>query len=343
MQKKMLLILMITVVFTCCSPVRADSTSSPQADGTTVLPSTMVRAAGYSLEMIDPIIGKLGNPVGVKSYKPYHSTGEDFLHNFVGMCGAPMDLMPEFPAEANMIFLTESAKFDRDIVKKIKGQLMAGKTVMITSGLLKALQGKAGGIEDIVEVECTDNKAVTNQFWSRRSFWGRQGSTYESKAPIIIPEIKYLTNDSWEEVSCLASGIGYPILHSADYGKGRLYILTIPDNFGDLYNYPAEVLNQIREVLAKDMYVRIEGPSQVAIFVYDNDTFIVESFLDKPTDVRVVIDKRIDKLRDLVTGEEVAGELITPPVRRFGPTIQATKMGFNLTIKPHSFRVFKGE
>lgn len=312
-----------------------------QSDGTTVTPSTMVRAAGYSLEIIDPFIGKLGNPVGVKSYKPYHSTGEDFLHNYIGMCGVPMDLLPEFPAEANIIFLTESAKFDKDIVKKIKGQLMEGKTVMITSGLLKALQGK--GIEDIVEVECTDNKAVTNQFWSRRSFWGRQGSVYESKLPIIIPEIKYLTNDSWEEISCLASGIGYPILHSADYGKSRLYILTIPDNFGDLYNYPAEVLNQIRETLTREMFVRVEGPAQVALFVYDNDTFIVESFLDKATDVRIVADKRISKLRDLVSGEEAAGELITPPVRRFGPTAVATKTGFNLQLKPHSFRVFKGE
>jgi len=310
-------------------------------DGTEVAPSTMARAAGYSFEQIDGFLGELGNPVGIKSYKPYHSVGEEFLHNYIGMCGIPMDLLPEFPVDANMIFLAETAKFDKQIVEKIKRELMAGKPVMITSGLYKALQGK--GIEDIVELRIEDQKATTSEFWSRRSLWGRQGVVFKSKEPIIIPEIKYLTNDSWEEISCLASGIGYPILHSADYGGGRLYILTIPDNFGDLYNLPAEVLNQIREVLAREMYVRLEGPSQVAMFVYDNDTFIVESFLPEAVDVKIVADKRISKLRDLVSGEEVSGELITPPTRRFGPAVAPEKTGFNLKLKPHSFRVFKCE
>jgi hypothetical protein len=322
------------------------------ADGTSVTPTTMARPAGYALEQVDRFLGKLGKPIGVKSYKPYHSTGEDFLHNYIGMCGVPMDLMPEFPAEANMVFLTESAKFDKTIVDKIKRQLAAGKTVMITSGLLKALQGKpfdkaqGGGIEDIAEIECTDQKAVTHQFWRRRDFWGRSGKVYESASPILIPEIKYMTNDSWEEVSCLTNGIGYPILHSAGYANGRLYVLTIPDNFGDLYNLPAEVLNQIREVLMRDIYVQLDGPSQVALFIYDNDTFIVESFRPDSVDVKIVADKRIGKLRDILSGEELSGEILSPPMPRFGPPppwLGPDKMVFNMQIKPHSYRVFRCE
>jgi hypothetical protein len=256
------------------------------------------------------------------------------------MCGIPMDLLPEFPAEANMIFLTESAKFDKEIVAKIKKQLVDGKTVVITSGLYKALQGK--GIEDIVELRIGDEKAVTKQFWRRRDFWGRSGKVYESKSPIVIPEIKYLTNDSWEEISCLTSGIGYPILHSADYANSRLYILTIPDNYGDLYNLPAEILTQIRDVLAKEMYVRLDGPSQVAMFVYDNDTFIVESFLPEGVDVKIMADKRISKLSDILTGEELSGEAVSTQPRRFGQGPSAPdKTAFKMTIKPHSFRVFK--
>jgi hypothetical protein len=310
-------------------------------DGAETTPTTMARAAGYSFEQIDSIVGKLGKPIGVKSYKPYHSTGEDFLHNYIGMCGIPMDLGPEFPAEANMIFLTESAKFDQSIVEKIRKQLIAGKTVVITSGLYKALQGR--GIEDIVELRIGDEKAMTKKFWRRREFRGRSGSVYESKSEIIIPEIKYLTNDSWEEISCLTSGIGYPVLHSADYANSRLYILTIPDNYGDLYNLPAEILTQIREVLARDMYVRLDGPSQVAMFVYDNDTFIVESFLPDSVDVKVVADKRIGKLRDIVSNDELSGEAISTQPRWLGQGVAADKMVFNVKIKPHSFRVFQCE
>lgn len=308
------------------------------SDGTTVAPSTMARPAGYSLELVDKFLGKLGNPVGVKSYKPYHSTGEDFLHNYIGMCGIPMDLMPEFPAEANVIFLTESAKFDNGIVAKIKKQLVDGKTVVITSGLYKALQGK--GIEDIVELRIGDEKARTKQFQFQR----RLGQVYESKQEIIIPQIKYLTNDSWEEIFCLASSNGYPVLHSADYANSRLYVLTIPDNYGDLYNLPAEVLTQIRAVVAKEMYVRLDGPSQVAMFVYDNDTFIVESFRDEPVDVKIVADKRINKLQDILAGVELTGEAIATQPRRMGqPEPAPDKMAFKMTIKPHSYRIFKCE
>jgi hypothetical protein len=307
-----------------------------QADGTTVTPSTMARPAGYSFEVVDKFLGQLGNPVGVKSYKPYHSIGEDFLHNYIGMCGIPMDLSPEFPAEANVIFLTESARFDNGLVAKIKKRLVDGKTVVITSGLYKAMQGK--GIEDIVELRIGDEKVITKQFQRRWS------PVYESKQEIIIPQIKYLTNDSWEEISCLASGNGYPILHSADYANSRLYILTIPDNYADLYNLPAEVLTQIRAVLAKEMYVRLDGPSQVALFVYDNDTFIVESFRDEPVDVKIVADIRIGKLNDIVSGELLTGEPIPMMPRRFGQAPPPPdKTAYKMTIKPHSFRVFKGE
>jgi hypothetical protein len=254
------------------------------------------------------------------------------------MCGIPMDLMPEFPAEANVMFLTESAQFDKKIVAKIKKQLVAGKTVVITSGLYKALQGK--GIEDIVELRIGDEKVRTKQFQFQRRF----GPVVESKHEIIIPQIKYLTNDSWEEIFCLASGNGYPILHSADYANSKLYILTIPDNYADLYNLPAEVLTQIRAVLAKDMFVRLDGPSQVAMFVYDNDTFIVESFRDEPVDVKIVADIRIGKLSDILTGEGLTGEAISTQPRRMGqPAPTADKTAFKMTIKPHSFRVFKCE
>ena len=194
--------------------------------GTTATPTTIARAAGYTFERVDSVLGKLGNPIGIKSYKPYNSLGEDFLQNFLGMAGIPMDIVPEFPAESKMILLTESAKFDPLIVDKIKAQLVAGKNVTITSGLLKALQGK--GIEDIVELQYTDRKITTNEF-----VVGWQGDCL-SKEKILIPQIQYLTNDSWEDISSIASGTGSPILHQARYANGSLFVLTIPDNFGDL-------------------------------------------------------------------------------------------------------------
>jgi hypothetical protein len=231
-----------------------------------------------------------------------------------------------------MILLTESAKFDPLIVDKIKAQLVAGKDVMITSGLLRALQGK--GIEDIVELQYTDRKIATKEF-----VVGWQGDCL-SKEKLLIPQIQYLTNDSWEDISCIASGTGSPILHQARYANGSLFVLTIPDNFGDLYNFPPEVLNRIRSVLSRDIKVHIEGPAQVGLFVYDNGTFIVESFLPENVNIKIIADKQVNTLKNILTGEEIAGT-VAHTAQIWGREKEETKT-FDVTIKPHSYIVFQG-
>ena len=85
------------------------------------------RAAGYAFEEVDAIVGKLGNPIGIASYRPPHGIGEDFLHNYIGMIGIPIELQPTFPEGASVVLLTEDAQADPAIVDKIKGQLNAGE------------------------------------------------------------------------------------------------------------------------------------------------------------------------------------------------------------------------
>ena len=303
-------------------------------DGKQVTPTTIARAAGYTFETVDKFLGMLGQPVGVMSYRPNHATGEDFLHNYLGMIGIPIDLRPDFPTEPKMILLTESAKFDRDIVNKIKNRLIAGKDVTITSGLLRALQGK--GIEDIVEIEFTDRKALVTDFST-----GWRGGANKAEKQILIPQIQYLTNDSWEDITSIGGPVGWPVLHQARYGKGSLFVLTIPDSFGDLYEYPVGVLNRIRDILSADLSFRIEAPPKVSLFVYDNNTFIVESFLPEETKVRIVSGTGTGKLVDILTGEQKDSDGKTSSMM-WGKKPEEKKY-FDITLKPHSFRVFKME
>ncbi len=229
-----------------------------------------------------------------------------------------------------MILLTESAKFDPQIVQKIKDRLQSGKNVMITSGLLRALQGK--GIEDIAELTYTDRKAAVTDF---KAGWG---GVSKSSQEIIIPQITYLTNDSWEEVSAIKGASGWPLLHRAQYSKANLYVLTIPDNFSDLYQYPAAALNRIRTVISADMPVRLEGPSQVSLFCYDNGTFIVESFLAEPVTVKIT-GQAETAIEDLFSGESQQGTAV--PVPPFMRSRIEPAQSFEITLKPHSYRVFR--
>jgi hypothetical protein len=73
------------------------------------------------------------------------------------------------------------------------------------------------------------------------------------------------------------------------YGKGTLYVLTIPDAFADLYKLPIETLAVLRKEI--NLPVTIECCGRVSLFLYDNETFIIQSFLDRPERVRIRIFK----------------------------------------------------
>jgi len=299
---------------------------------------TLARVAGYSLEQADAFLGKLGNPIGIASYKPYQSSGEDFLHNYLGMIGIPIDLHPDFPTNANLILLTECAKFDPEIVAKIKGQLRAGKSVVITSGLLRALQDK--GIEDIAEIKYIDRKFLAHQYaggFGAGNFATLDG---ETNADVLFPEIDFLTNDSWSLVRAEANGNGFPLLLMNRYSKGILYVWTIPDNFNDLYALPPEVIGVIKNFVMRGFPVRLDGPAQVALFAYDNNTFIVQNFSATAAAVKIATLGNSTGLKNLVTGEKFEGKL--PPPREGNRRNENLddRVSFSAHLPPHSYAVF---
>jgi hypothetical protein len=278
-----------------------------QADGTAKITSILYADAGDTFQKLDSFLGKLGQPYGVASYKPYHSSGEMYLHNYVGMIGVPMDLYPEFPDDRGTIFLTESAKFDPDLVSKIWKHLNEDKTVIITSGLLKALEGK--GIEKVVEVQDTGRKALVNQFTYRRIMDEEPANVYFSDSGILIPELAYGLVDSEEIIQGIYKDNNrYPLLMQVrGLTKGRFFILTIPENFDDLYHLPQEILSQIRRDLMEDIPVYLDSPAKVCLFAYDNNTFIAKSYLPYPARYNIVIKKAGARLFDLQSGRELRG------------------------------------
>jgi hypothetical protein len=248
-------------------------------------------AVGAFFDEADQFIDKIGEPVGVACYKPYHSHGERLLHEFVGMCGVPLDPYPYYPENAKTVFLTADAAWDADIVGKIKQSLLKGSKVFITSGLYEKLAGL--GIEDILPLEVTNRKITTDVFTN--SAFGRGNCGYvKAASPITLSHVAYNENDIWPLSAALTPHSSHALLLCGAYGKGSLYILTIPDNFADLYNLPAETLALLRGQF--DLPVTLESVGRVSLFPYDNNTFILQSFLDRPERVRVRINKPDVKL-----------------------------------------------
>jgi hypothetical protein len=294
--------------------------------------------AGRSLEHVDKVLGFLGNPKGIPSYKPYQSTGEDFLQNYLGNIGVPIEMTPDFPSSAKTILLTEQAKHDPEIIARIKTQLSSGGNVVITSGFLRAMQDK--GLEDIVEWQDTGRVVAVHDFIN--GFGAGSGASLNDPAhdnpAILFPEIHFYTNDSWPIVRGAAGAKGFPIMLMNRYSKGVIYLLTIPENMGDLYNLPRGLLSQIRDYVVQDFPVRIDSPPQVSLFAYDNNTFVIQSFRADDAAVTIHLADEHKSVRDAVSGKTLDMAIPQSAAQCRGRPQGASAA---VTILPHSYRVFR--
>ena len=290
-------------------------------------------AAGAALKQIDAVLDQLGKPTGIPTYRPANSSSaEDFLPNYLGNVGIPIALTARFPQDAQTILLTQASAADPDILDKVKRQLEAGKAVFVTSGFVKATQDpkrKDRGFQDLVEVYATGNQVLLNDYYN--GYGAGNGASLRDDpkvAPrdVLFPELHYFTNDAWPIIRGVAGARGFPVLLMNRYSKGVLYILSIPSNIGDLYSMPPGVMNSVKTYLMADTPVRIEAPAGVSLFTYDNGAYVIQSFRDTPTTVKVV--------KHAVDGKARPAAETVPGASR--DTVS------EVVIPPHSFRVYKG-
>lgn len=259
-------------------------------------------AVGELFEEVDAYLGKLGNPVGAAAYRPEYARGENNLHNYLGMCGIPLEPYIDYPEDEKVIFLTEGAASDNDIVDKMKKSLLNGADVIVTSGFVRKL-GEA--FKEFVNVSYSSRKALVHEYADTKDNGLTVSGKYSGDADILIPQLDYCTNDIWELAAAYGTDNNFPIVLRCSYGDGQLSILTVPDNMGDLYHYPSQVLGVIRSLFTKEMSVTLEGPAKVQIFVYDNNKIIVRSDLDYYESVTLRLTDSIMSVKDLRTGREL--------------------------------------
>ena len=294
---------------------------------------TIASLAGREFETIDEFVYKLGNPVGVKSQEYANARGDDFLHNWFGMIGVPMDVHQKFPEGEKVVFLTAGSSNDPSLKSNIDKALRSGADVIITSGLLEKAKDV---IDQFAEFEI-DGYVLINDF-------GRYGKTDKD---LLFKKLRYFTNDTWSTLSMgrpLTGGTNnFPFMLRGKYSEGNIYVINVPEDFSDLYVLPEGVLNQIRQLMCKNLPVRLEAPAYVSIFLYDNNTFIVESFSDKPVNVKVVTDESVKTLENIVTGEKVNADPkeAAQPFGFWGRGVVKPENKFSVSLAPHTYQVFK--
>jgi hypothetical protein len=267
--------------------------------------------------------------------------GEDFLHNYLGNIGIPIEMTAAFPTDASVILLTEGAAVDPEIVTRIHEALSAGRNVVMTSGFLGAMQGR--GIDSIVELDVTGRVAAVDRFID--GYGAGAGTSLNTPGgadpAVLFPEIRFYTNDAWPIVRGVANARGFPIMLMNRYARGIVFVLSIPDNPSDLYDLPQPLLTRLRHYVQGDFPIRLDAPALVSLFAYDNDTFIVHSFRDAPADVMVAVSGEGLRLSDALTGEAVAALPPPPAVQNWRSIPEAPRTSFALRLEPHSYRVLR--
>ena len=232
-------------------------------------------ALGFQLETLDRLLDFAGNPVGIVCYLPDNAQGEDNLQDFLGMNGLPVVCSPYFPENAPFLLLTRSSAQGENVLEKLKTYLTGGGTAMVTSGFVEALQGC--GIEAFTSIRMRNRKVNVNRY--RVEARGGQGCIFPfGDASISIPVLEFRNNATWAVVKGAHDEESYGLLLRDDYGDGRMWTLTAPDAFPDLYKLPTDVWSRIRQAFPV-RGIWLEGPSRISLFVYDNDTFIIYPYV----------------------------------------------------------------
>lgn len=254
-------------------------------------------ACGQMFDEMDEYLDKLGNPVGIAAYRPTYARGENNLHNYLGQCGIPLEPSCEYDNDAKTILLTEGAACDDEIENKMKDSLSKGADVIVTSGFVRRMGDR---FKEFANVSYSPRKAIVNSYANSKDHGLSINGTYYGAKDIIIPQIDYCINDVWELAAAYGTDTNYPLILRWCYSKGRVCVIVIPDNMGDLYNLPVEILDAFKDLAVNSMDVSISAPAKVLLFVYDNDTIILRSDLEYVEQIKLKVGKDIKCIKSLV-------------------------------------------
>ena len=138
-----------------------------------------------------------------------------------------------------------------------------------------------------------------------------------------------------------------PIMTEDQYGRGFLYILNIPDNYGDLYRLPREVIGAITKNFARKGQVYLTVNPKFSLFTYDNDTFCVYNLNEFKTPAEVtVLGEEYIGIEDLETGVQYTTPVrVNPRPKRTGDSAtcrpEPLEQVFELNVMPGDWKCYK--
>ena len=241
---------------------------------------------GEKLYRTDRIMGQAGTPVGVSAYEAFDGDGEDQFYNFLGMRGIPVEPQPFFNDKAPAVLLTQSSCIDKDVVKKVEKYVREGGTVIMTSGFFR--EEYENGVKDFTSVRLTSRHVCGGDYViNNRNY--TFGQVVKGGEPVMFEVMQYKTNATWPDVMMAKDEHSFPIFTEDQYGKGRVFIFNVPENFADLYKLPQEVMENIAKHLTTGLPLYVSSRSKVSLMAYDNGLYVLRNWDTGGAAVKVIV------------------------------------------------------
>lgn len=274
-----------------------------------LLSSPVLPAMDSVLSRVDAFLDQAGQPAGTKVWEPFDAEGEEQLISYLGMCGAALEPVPEFPEDAPSVLLTQRSACMPDAVEKLEAYVRKGGKAVITTGFLRETWDR--GIRDMTSVRPTGRHVAGNRWMIDLSEFDYGSIRYaHSGEKILFEALDYSTNATWADVLLLCGEDNFPVLTEDLYGRGKLMILNVPENFADLYQLPAAVAGILCRELSAGQPCYLSAEPKWSLVCYDNDVCCLHSFRPMLSHARIVVRGECSGLLNLETGE-----VLRDPVR----------------------------
>lgn len=270
-------------------------------------------ALGQRMKRVDQLMSHTGKPMGVMAYEPYNGDGEDQLYNYLGMCGIPFEPTPDLPKNAPVVFFTASSACDPDIMKKTEEYVRNGGNAVVTVGFFHKTYDQ--GIRDMTSVRLTNRHVSGREYLiDNCQFDYSQMESTCGIEDVTFEALDYKTNATWSNLTLLVNEDNYPVFTEDNYGRGRLFILNVPENFADLYKLPAKITGNIAKIMTMGLPVYISSQAKYNLYQYDNNVFGIFCYHQMKDTCRIVVRGEHKGIQNLETGERYTEKikLISP-------------------------------
>lgn len=267
---------------------------------------------------LDERMDQLGAPVGFPVWEPFNGDAEEQIYNYLGMIGTALSPTPYFDPKAQAYLFTASTAAEApESVDLIKEFVRKGGSAVVTLGYYRAMYDK--GIQDLSSVRLTSRHVIGKDFRIQNANYYNDVTIVKGEKPVLFQVISYKTNATNCDISVMADECNFPVMTEDNYGKGRFFILNMPDNYADLYKLPKEVLQTINKHLSMGQRAYLAPDFKCSLYAFDNGRYVLRSFSEEDQKVQMIVraedESKIKGIRNMETGE-----VVTEKVKLNGPS-----------------------